>query len=274
MKSIKWKVLTSFLLTLSFFSASLSGVLLYFSPRGRIANWTEWTLVGLTKTEWTSIHLTAVAVVLITALLHLFWFNWRVFLSYLKRSATGAVMRYPRELGAAVVLFLVITLGTLFQWPGVYALINGRTAVEDSFEIAANQPPVAHAEELTVRTFAADILEKPVEEVLSRLEKLGWVAAAEETFVELAENYGVSPKTIYDELLKEPVKTGTGAGWGRMSLKEVAETQGVDLETLLKRAEEMGATGLTGDELVKDVAESLGMASSEFLPALDPSLTH
>lgn len=274
MKTFKWKVLTSFLLTLSFFSASVSGVLLYFTPRGRIANWTEWTIAGLTKVEWTNIHITAVAVMLITALLHLFWFNWKVFLAYLSKTASGAILRYPRELAIAVVVFLLVTIGTMVELPGVFALIDGRTAVEDSFELTENQPPVPHAEILPLRQFSADVLKKPVDEVLARLKNLGWEATADERLVDVANRYGVSPQTIYEQLQKAPAVTGTGMGWGRMTLRQVAEANNLDLNLLISRAKELGSADLTGDESVKEIAEGLGMIPSEFLPKLDKSLVH
>lgn len=269
----KLKVFTSLLLTLSFFSAGISGTLLYFSPRGRIANWADWTLFGLTKEGWTDVHITAVAVMLITAVLHLFWFNWKVFLTYLSRAAKGP-LRYPRELAVAVLLFALVTVGTVTQLPGVYALIDVRNGILDSFEVEENTPPVAHAEELTLRQAAADLFEVPVEELVERLDKLGWPATPEMTLREISDEYGNSPQQLYDELQRKPEVIGSGAGYGRMTLKELSSGAGISLDSLLTRAEALGAGELTGDEVVKDVAEKLGMESYELLPKLDERLKH
>lgn len=272
-KRFKLKVLTSLLLTLSFFSASISGIMLYFSPRGRIANWADWTLFGLTKDGWTEVHTTAVALMLLTGLLHLFWFNWKIFLSYLARAAKGP-LRYPRELAVSVVVFAVITAGTIGGVPGVDALIQARETILDSFEVEENVPPIAHAEELTLRQAAADIYDEPVEQLLAKLEKLGWSANADMTLREIADEHEISPQQLHEELLRKPAISGSGSGYGRMTLRAVAEGAGLDLDTLIKRAQELGAGELTGDEIVKDVAESLGMNPYELLPKLDPSLEH
>jgi hypothetical protein len=39
----------SLLLTLFFLALSFSGVMLYLTPRGRVANWTGWSMLGLEK---------------------------------------------------------------------------------------------------------------------------------------------------------------------------------------------------------------------------------
>ena len=43
------KGFVSLLLALTFLVASFSGVILYLTPRGRVANWTGWTMLGLDK---------------------------------------------------------------------------------------------------------------------------------------------------------------------------------------------------------------------------------
>jgi hypothetical protein len=272
-KPIKAKVLISLLLTLSFLSASLSGILLYFSPRGRIANWTDWSILGLTKEGWTDIHITAVALMLVTGLLHLFWINWKVFLTYLSKATSGP-LRYPRELILSVLLFVLISVGTLVPIPGVDALLVVRDSILDSFEVEKNLPPVAHAEELTLRQAAADLYEKQIDDILQRLDDLGWPAEADQTLDEIAERHGTTPQIIHEELLRQPAVQGSGAGYGRMTLKALAESAGLELGPLLDRAAELGASGLTGDEVVKNVAESLGMAPYDLLPKLDERLSH
>ena len=57
----------SLLLALTFLVASFSGVILYLTPRGRVANWTGWTMLGLDKHEWGAIHINACLLVLVIA---------------------------------------------------------------------------------------------------------------------------------------------------------------------------------------------------------------
>jgi hypothetical protein len=49
-----------------------SGVLLYITPRGRVANSTGWTMFGLSKQDWQAIHLNFAVMLLIVVALHLY----------------------------------------------------------------------------------------------------------------------------------------------------------------------------------------------------------
>jgi len=42
---------TSLTLTLAFLVMLISGIVLYVTPRGRTANWTGWTMLGLEKDQ-------------------------------------------------------------------------------------------------------------------------------------------------------------------------------------------------------------------------------
>ena len=73
---------TSLLLMGLFVVLGLSGAMLYASPRGRVANWTDWTLLGLEKGQWEGLHLNGSLLFLIVAVLHLV-LNWRPFWGYI-----------------------------------------------------------------------------------------------------------------------------------------------------------------------------------------------
>ncbi|MDI9444793.1 MAG: DUF4405 domain-containing protein, partial [Planctomycetota bacterium] len=49
------KGFTSLFLTLTFGAVASSGAILYLTPRGRVANWTDWTMLGLSKDEWAAL---------------------------------------------------------------------------------------------------------------------------------------------------------------------------------------------------------------------------
>ena len=77
MKKIKGKGLASLTLACTFVVVAVSGTALFFTPRGRTANWTGWTLGGLTKQQWEAVHLNACVFMLAIVGLHLFY-NWRL----------------------------------------------------------------------------------------------------------------------------------------------------------------------------------------------------
>ena len=81
--TFKTKAFTSFAITWTFLVSGLAGLILYISPKGRIANWNVWTMIGLEKDQWAAIHTVMSFLFLILAIIHLFVFNWPVFMAYL-----------------------------------------------------------------------------------------------------------------------------------------------------------------------------------------------
>jgi Domain of unknown function (DUF4405) len=122
-RDFKWKVFTTFILGSSFFIVTLSGIALYIAPSGKIARLAEWTFLWLDLHTWWELHLTSMFVVMVAAIFHLFWFNWKLFLSYLKRKGDVAVKRW-REFLFASLATLILFIGTLGEWPVVYSPID------------------------------------------------------------------------------------------------------------------------------------------------------
>ena len=59
---INLKVFTSFILAISFILISISGIVLYIAPRGRIAHWINWSVFGFSKEDWEAIHTVFVSI--------------------------------------------------------------------------------------------------------------------------------------------------------------------------------------------------------------------
>ena len=74
-KNFSFKTFTSFILAWSFLALIISGAVLYVAPAGRIANWTRWQLIILTKEQWQAVHTLAAIVFLIGGLFHLLKFK-------------------------------------------------------------------------------------------------------------------------------------------------------------------------------------------------------
>jgi uncharacterized protein DUF4405 len=53
----QFRALVSVLTTVSFVTLATSGIILFITPPGRIAHWTGWRFWGLTKTQWSSVHI-------------------------------------------------------------------------------------------------------------------------------------------------------------------------------------------------------------------------
>lgn len=79
-KKFSWKSFISFGLFFYFFVIFFSGIILYIAPPGRIANWTNWELIGLTKSQWQTMHTNFSYLFAILSIFHLFTANsaWKL----------------------------------------------------------------------------------------------------------------------------------------------------------------------------------------------------
>ncbi len=57
MKKFNFRGFVSLFTAFSFLFVFISGIVLYFTPQGRIAYWINWKFLGLTKTDWTNMHI-------------------------------------------------------------------------------------------------------------------------------------------------------------------------------------------------------------------------
>lgn len=267
---IKFKVLTSFLLTFSFFAASLSGVILFLTPKGRIANWVNWTSLGLDKEQWGEVHTVFVALMLITGLLHLFWFNWKVFWSYIQTRSSKAFKR-PTELVITLAVVLFLWLGAVYKIQPVYSLAQLREVITDSYETESNEPPVPHAEEFTLAEAAEKLAKIDVSELIDALTKAGYKPdGPEQELGDLAEKYGVSPKTLIDlikldeQAVKETAQTSYHTpGQGKMTVAEYCAAKGIDPAAALDRLKKAGFKKVTVENQIKELSGAKGIQPSD-----------
>ena len=264
----RFKVLTSFTLFYTFLVVSVSGFILYISPKGRIANWTNWTVWGLDKERWAAIHTVFVTVFLMAGLFHLFLFNWKRFWGYLQKQQER--FRYTYELLSATTLCAVILVGALYQVPPIISVYSLGEYVKESYEIDENQPPIPHAEDLTVQEFSKQVLSLSVDEVLARLERKGYRATGpDETMGDLAKRYDVSPSMIYDAVdSREDVQADSldhrpsaylpSSGYGRKKLSDVCGNLGLTLEVARQRLTAAGITEANAEDTLRDIAERCG----------------
>jgi len=168
---------TTFLLLMAAVVILISGSMLYVSPKGRVANWTGWTLLGLEKEQWGSVHITGALLFTIVAALHVFY-NWKVLRNYIQSRRT---LRFRRrnEFIAALAVVTLFVAGTLWEAPPFGTVIAVHEEIKEYWEARSMRAPVAHAEELTLEAFARQI-HTPLDEVVVALEK-GGVEVADRT---------------------------------------------------------------------------------------------
>ena len=125
----------SILLAFAFAGMAVSGILLYFSPPCGVAERAGWSLLGLSKNSWLALHLVMSLVFLILGLVHLFCFNWRPFVNYLRRKRRKAKkpQGFRWEMPLALLVFLLLIAATVWRVPPVGWLLQTRDEVKTDY---------------------------------------------------------------------------------------------------------------------------------------------
>ena len=207
-----WRTFTSVFLGVCFLGAVASGSVLFLSPPGRVANWTNWAIAGLTKHDWIALHVCFSAVFLGVAALHVF-FNWRPLVSYFKD-------RVSRRLGLRVEWVTALLVAGAVGWaalaglPPFNWLLAASENLKQRWEQPAGRAPLPHAELLALSELAARA-DVPIETATVRLNRAGITGHSPDTIVEeLAKANRVSAQRIYEVILDEGGGRGRGQGRG------------------------------------------------------------
>jgi len=270
-KKFHWQGFTSLLLTLSFLLMVISGVMLYLSPKGRVANWGNWTLLGLSKEEWSSVHMTLGLLMAVVAGFHLY-FNWSVFVYYFKKKAIQG-LHLKKELALAFVVSILFVAGTLGGVPPFRSVLDFNEWIKDYWEGKSTKAPLAHAEELTLEQIAEQV-GLSLSDVVQALEKKGFtVSNRGATLKSLAEANGVAPSDLYEAIhpvsLPDSGNAGSGGqGFGRMTLEEACASQGLVVETVLAQLQQKGVKADRHTPL-REIADALQVTPHEVLDVVD-----
>ncbi len=263
-RSFSWKAFVSFYVVFSFLALATSGIVLYLAPPGRIANWSVWRLLLLSKAQWQAVHTIVALIFLVAASVHIY-FNWKVLVAYVK-SKLHAGIRMKRELATASIAGLVILVGAIAAIPPFGTVMSLGEDVKNSWSTASTEPPVPHAELLTVEKLA-DTAKVPTDSILTNLEKSG-IKGAEpgKTFQQIADENGLTPQQVYQKGLGADAKPKAGAaeggGWGRMNVQQLCERYSVSAETGVARLKAAGIEAEASTP-VRDIATGQGKTPIE-----------
>ncbi len=274
-KSFSWRIFISFGLLLSFLMLLVSGVILYISPPGRVANWTDWRMLGLTKTGWENQHAIFGFAFALLSIFHLFVINWKAFFSYLK-TKTSAGLKSPLELSGSVLLALLFGIGTFYSLQPFSAIVDFGNSVSASWEKREMQPPVPHAENMTLVELALQPgLGGDAEILKAKLEKAGFmVDSVQQTLGEIALKNHTTAEKVYVPLA--PEKSGArklpAEGLGRKTLQEVADDAGISALSLQLALKQKGVEA-EPDMTLKSIAEKNGIEMNALRQMLETMIS-
>ncbi|HOA52198.1 MAG: DUF4405 domain-containing protein [Thermogutta sp.] len=194
----RFQMFTSLSLLVLFLIVTLSGAILYSSPRGRVANWGQWTVLGWDKESWAAFHINATICFVVFSILHLL-FNWKMLLGYLKRGTLGLV-RGRLELLAALVFAGLLYAGTRYHVPPFSQFVAWREAFKDYWERRSPPAPIPHLEEFTLERIS-QLAGASEEEILQFVRSLGVEdVKSSSTLAQIAAQIGQSPRQVFDAM--------------------------------------------------------------------------
>lgn len=269
-KGFSFRSFTSFSLVVSTIIMSWSGFILYIAPPGRIANWGTWKLMLFTKTEWQALHTIFSYLFFILVIIHLFFINWKTFLTYFK-SKLKAGLNKKWELAFAIFLSAVIFIGTLRSWTPFGPVMDFGEKVKETWGKKIEVPPVLHMETYTLGQLSLLFDSVPVVGMKNTLLENGIkIGESDTTLKQIAEKNNTTPASVYEILSSRFSKSSdhvqgqgsSGQGYGKYSLKIVAERSGKDLDEIIGLLKTRGIEA-GPESTLRVIADEMGMTPLE-----------
>jgi hypothetical protein len=275
-KKFSFRGFISFTLFISFFMITVTGIVLYLTPPGRVAKWVNWTLLGFTKEQWQAQHTLFSLLFLILSVFHIFTLNWRTFLHYIKKK-TSTHLNMKKEMFISVVLSLVFFFGTMYQVPPFQTIMDFGEYLTESWEQKDSQAPMPHTESLTLTQLSQKVFDNlSPNQIVNKLIKAGIKGVSvDKTLAEIGKENEKSPFELYkiissNEKAKQQDFSSLlvpGSGIGRKTLKEVASIAGQDVNSFILKLKAQGIEA-TKDEKIKDLASKSDLTPIEFMKLL------
>lgn len=268
MRRLKFRSVVSLGTAFFFLTALVSGIVLYFTPQGRVAYWIDWRFLGLTKTDWTNIHILTSIFFFICGLIHLYY-NWNPLMQYLyKRAKTLKTIPYESLLVSVITIFVCVS--ALYQLPPLKYLIDFSDYLKKSWvRSPLDEPPIPHAEGMSLQAFCVK-QNIELEKAMALLREKGVVVnSPKETLKDIAKLNRTSPAKIYaiikplerrEELSLKGLSAEelevklAGKGIGRKTLRELAEDLGFSYEEAKGNLQRRGIK-FREDETLREIAD-------------------
>lgn len=274
--------LTSFFTLFGFLIMSVTGLMLYIVPQGRIAYWVNWEMLGLTKTEWGNIHIISSILFVVAGAFHIY-FNWRILINYFRDKITRG-LKLKRELAVTAIVSLILTIGAIYSIPPISYLLDLNEYIKNQWIISQDyEPPYGHAEETAFKIFTRK-MDIPLADAVQELKANGiMIDNTGLSLLEIAEANQISPMDIYLLIKKfEPIvemdedESWTtekielefaGTNLGNKTLPAVCEKLNIPPEKADSILSDKGIV-MNDDDTFKKVAERLELNPIDILKAL------
>ena len=281
---MKVRKLISFTVLTSFVFLALTGIMLFFSPQGRVAYWSGWRMLGLSREQYVALHTTFMVLFLVVGIWHIV-LNWKPIVNYLK-DRSKKVRVFTPEFSVALALSGLFFVGTLAGLFPFQQFLGMGEAVKGYWEVTSGSPPWGHAELSPLDRFCRGmedferlenqrLIRIDCAQAVDALRQAGFEVESEsQQLIEIARANSTTPQALAEIIVsvakpREPGSVAADAptesgpfvkpysGLGRLTLREYADRYEADLDLALSILAERGVD-LDPDAKLRDEAERLG----------------
>ena len=255
------KKITSLSLGFSFLIMSYTGVMLYLVPKGKVAYWADWHLLGLSKTQYGELHTTSMVTFLFFGVFHIYY-NWKPIVSYLK-DKQRKISFTKKEFLIAFGLNLIFVLGTLFMLQPFKAFLDMQASIKDGWTQEYGEPPYGHAEETTLKVFCKKV-GIDYNEASAILTANNILFNPKENLLLIGKNNNISPSYIYKLINKNKTHStqkmsDIPSSLGRKTLQELSDMKKIELERSIAILKAKGLNDVSAENRIKNIADELGI---------------
>ena len=273
-KNLNWRALTSLILVWSFIIEVITGIVLYIVPPGRIANWTNWKLLGINKSGWEALHTIFGYLFLFFGILHIIY-NWKPMVNYIKKKVNTGI-RVKKELVISAIITVIFTAGTLFNAVPFKSVMDFGDKLKNSWSTNEEEPVIPHLELQSFSEFTK-IVGTDIKQAIDILKEKGIIIEnSAEKLQDIAEKYNTSPQKIYEYVVEKsnlqnktslPVNTNSegevqGTGLGRKTVEIFCKEQNIPLDRAINILESHGIN-TKKDDTLRDLANKADKTPAE-----------
>ncbi len=249
----------TFSMLFSFIILIMTSIILYICPEGRVAYWANWTILGLSKTQWGDLHITGGVLFLITGFWHLL-LNGKVILFHIKKS----ILKHsasPAPILIALIVNIFFFAGTLYAIQPLKQILVWKDDIKKMHVETYGNPPYGHAEQSTLETFCG-FLQLNTNTVIETLQQqLKGNITKNTTILEIAQTNNMTPQALYQLIQTSTADGQTPSlpptppeGTGSMTLSNFCQKNQISCETILKNIKEKGLAIDSEEQTFKEIA--------------------
>jgi len=256
------KKITSLSLGLSFLIMTYTGIMLFLCPHGRVAYWSDWHLLGLSKNQYSEIHTTSMVTMLLFGILHIYY-NWKPIVSYIK-DKTKKISFTKKEFLIALGVNIFFVVGTLTFIQPFKAFLDFEENFKDSWTVKYGEPPYGHAEQTKLKVFCKK-MNIDLEDAKAKLSNKKIIFKENDTLLTIAKNNNLSPSDIYNiiKINSKNIQKDIPAGLGKKTSKELEQLGKINLNKSLIILKSKGLTDVSVNSKIKDIADELNTTPYE-----------